>query len=56
MWRDNSEQQDFCRLQRTAIHRRLHVTGAVRSTTKHFYQRIEDTVGHCCRQPLFICE
>ena len=38
---DDFEQQDFCRLPQVTIHRRLHVTAALHSTTKHFYQRTE---------------
>ena len=42
--RHDFEQQDFCRLRRVTVHRRLHVTAALHSTTKHFYQRAEEPV------------
>ena len=41
---DDSERQNFCPLLRVTIHRRLHVTGALRSTTKHFHQRTAEPV------------
>ena len=53
---DDFERQDFCRLRRVTIYRRLHVTVALHSATKHFYQRTEGPAGHCCRQQLFVCE
>ena len=42
--RHDFEQQDLRRLRRVTVHRRLHVTAALHSTTRHFCQRTEDTV------------
>ena len=53
---DDFERQDFCHLLRVTIHRRLHVTRALHSTTKHFCQWNDVPAQHCCWQQLFISE
>ena len=42
--RHDFEQQDLRRLRRVTVDRRLHVTAAVHSTTRHFCQRAEEPV------------
>ena len=42
--RHDFEQQDLRRLRQVTVDRRLHVTAALHSTTKHFCQRAEEPV------------